>query len=97
MHHQEGYTRYAHEDAQTWSVSFLSSLLPEQYITTHVRTWQEFLKIPDSYQQTVRYYGVYSNKSRGMRKTQQIPEFMLVEDDEPSYGKSWSSILARDF
>ena len=49
--------------------------------------------IPDSYQQTVRYYGVYSNKGRGMRKTQQIPEFMLVEDDESSYGKSWRHMI----
>jgi len=49
--------------------------------------------IPEVYQQMVRYYGVYSNRSRGGRKTEEVPEFMLVEDDEPSYGKSWRHLI----
>ena len=48
---------------------------------------------PDACQQTVRYYGIYSNKNRGMRKTQKVPEFMLVEDDEPSYGRTWRQLI----
>ena len=30
--------------------------------------------IPEVYQQMVRYYGVYSNRSRGGRKTEEVPE-----------------------
>ena len=32
-------------------------------------------------------------KNRGMRKTQKVPEFMLVEDDEPSYGRTWRQLI----
>ncbi len=44
--------------------------------------------IPEAGQQMVRYYGICSNKSRGMRKKERVPEFMLVEDDESHYGRN---------
>ena len=40
--------------------------------------------IPDRGGQTVRYYGCYSNVTRGRLKKEEIePEFHIIEDDSP--------------
>ena len=49
--------------------------------------------IPDAGFQMVRYYGIYSNRSRGNRKTETVPEFMLVKGEESSYGKTWRQLI----
>ena len=40
---------------------------------------QESTHAPNHRQKTINYYGWYSNKSRGLRKTQNIPE-LEIED-----------------
>ena len=49
--------------------------------------------IPDAGFQMVRYYGQYSNRMRGDRKTEAVPEFMLVKGEESSYGKTWRQLI----
>ncbi len=49
--------------------------------------------IPERGQQTVRYYGVYSNRVRGMQREDDIPEFMLVKGEESSYGRTWRQLV----
>ncbi len=49
--------------------------------------------IPDAGFQMVRYYGAYSNRVRGMRREDDIPEFMLVKGEESSYGRTWRQLV----
>ncbi len=49
--------------------------------------------IPEPGQQMVRYYGAYSNRARGMREEKDIPEFMLVDGEESSYGRTWRELI----
>ena len=53
--------------------------------------------IPDRGGQTVRYYGCYSNVTRGRLKKEEIePEFHIIEDDSPGgLNKSWARLIQK--
>ena len=53
--------------------------------------------IPDRGGQTVRYYGHYSNVTRGrLKKEEDEPEFHIIEDESPgSLNKSWARLIQK--
>jgi hypothetical protein len=53
--------------------------------------------IPDRGGQTVRYYGYYSNFTRGRLKKESVePEFHIIEDDSPGgLNKSWARLIQK--
>jgi ribosomal protein S27E len=55
--------------------------------------------IPDRYEQTVRYYGWYSNKSRGMRKKAEtddiIPAIMPNEMTSKESRQNWARLIQK--
>ena len=55
--------------------------------------------IPGRYEQTVRYYGWYSNKSRGMRKkanqNDNIPAVIPNEMFSKEFGQSWARLIQK--
>ena len=53
--------------------------------------------IPDRGGQTVRYYGHYSNVTRGrLKKEEGEPEFHIIEDESPgSLNKSWARLVQK--
>ncbi len=54
--------------------------------------------IPGRYEQTVRYYGYYSNKSRGLRKKangdNEIPTIILNEMSSKEFRQNWARLIA---
>jgi len=54
--------------------------------------------IPDRYEQTVRYYGFYSNKSRGLRKKadtdHNIPAIIPNEMSSKEFRQNWARLIA---
>jgi hypothetical protein len=60
---------------------------------------QLVLHIPDRYTQTVRYYGYYSNKSRGMRKKvqmdDQIPSIVPSQMSSTQFRRNWARLIQR--
>ncbi len=57
------------------------------------------LHIPDKYEHTVRYYGYYSNKSRGMRKKaqmdDQIPTVAPGEMSAKQFRQNWARLIQK--
>ena len=53
--------------------------------------------IPDRGGQTVRYYGVYSNVTRGRLKKEKVePEFHTIEDECPGrLNRSWARLIQK--
>ena len=55
--------------------------------------------IPDRYEQMVRYYGHYSNKSRGMRKKSEtddeIPTVMPGEMSSEQFRSNWARLIKK--
>jgi hypothetical protein len=55
--------------------------------------------IPGKGEQMVRYYGYYSNKSRGMRKKAaldaQVPFLIDTDIDSKEFRKSWSRLIQK--
>jgi len=53
--------------------------------------------IPDRGGQTVRYYGYYSNVTRGrLKKEDGEPEFHIIEDDSPGdLNRSWTRLIQK--
>ena len=55
--------------------------------------------IPGKSEQLVRYYGYYSNKSRGMRKKasldEQVPYLIDTDIDNKEFRKSWSRLIQK--
>ena len=55
--------------------------------------------IPSRYEQTVRYYGFYSNKSRGMRKKadtdESIPAIMPNEMSSKEFRQNWAQLIQK--
>lgn len=53
--------------------------------------------IPDRGGQTVRYYGYYSNVTRGrLKKEDGEPEFHIIEDDSPGgLNRSWARLIQK--
>ena len=53
--------------------------------------------IPDRGDQTVRYYGYYSNVTRGrLKKEDGEPEFHIIEDDSPGgLNRSWARLIQK--
>jgi len=53
--------------------------------------------IPDRGGQTVRYYGSYSNVTRGrLKKEEGEPEFHIIEDETPGgLNKSWARLIQK--
>ncbi len=53
--------------------------------------------IPDRGGQTVRYYGYYSNVTRGrLKKEESEPEFHIIEDESPgSLNRSWARLIQK--
>jgi hypothetical protein len=55
--------------------------------------------IPGKGEQMVRYYGYYSNKSRGMRKKaaldEQVPFLIDTDIDSKEFRKSWSRLIQK--
>ena len=55
--------------------------------------------IPGRYEQTVRYYGWYSNKSRGMRKKADqdntIPAVISNEISSKEFRQSWARLIQK--
>gem|GEM_PF-3170013 len=56
-------------------------------------------RIPDKYEHTVRYYGHYSNKSRGMRKKaqmdDQIPTVAPGEMSAKQFRQNWARLIQK--
>ena len=54
--------------------------------------------IPNRYEQTVRYYGFYSNKSRGLRKKadadDNIPAIIPNELSSKEFRQNWARLIA---
>ena len=58
------------------------------------------LHIPNSNEQVIRYYGFYSNKSRGMRKQREHPESIHIIEEEGNEAsrrrrKAWARLIAK--
>jgi len=53
--------------------------------------------IPDRGGQTVRYYGSYSNVTRGrLKKEESQPQFYIIEDENPGgLNKSWACLIQK--
>jgi len=53
--------------------------------------------IPDRGGQTVRYYGVYSNVTRGrLKKEDAEPQFHIIEDETPGgLNRSWARLIQK--
>ena len=55
--------------------------------------------IPGRYEQTVRYYGYYSNKSRGLRKKanadNEIPTIILNEMSSKEFRQNWARLIQK--
>jgi len=53
--------------------------------------------IPDRGAQTVHYYGVYSNVTRGRLKKEKVePEFHIIEDECPGrLNRSWARLIQK--
>ena len=53
--------------------------------------------IPDRGGQTVRYYGSYSNATRGrLKKEESQPQFHIIEDDSPGRpNRSWARLIQK--
>jgi hypothetical protein len=55
--------------------------------------------VPNKGEQMVRYYGYYSNVSRGKRKKQNqaglIPCILEPDEDSRAYRKSWARFIER--
>jgi len=55
--------------------------------------------IPSKGEQMVRYYGYYSNKSRGLRKKatldKQVPFLIDTDIDSKKFRKSWSRLIQK--
>jgi len=53
--------------------------------------------IPDRGWQTVRYYGRYSNVTRGrLKKEKGEPEYHIIEDDSPvGLNRSWARLIQK--
>jgi len=55
--------------------------------------------IPGKGEQMVRYYGYYSNKSRGMREKaaldEQVPFLIDTDIDSKEFRKSWSRLIQK--
>jgi hypothetical protein len=55
--------------------------------------------IPGRYEQTVRYYGYYSNKSRGLRKKadadNQLPTIIAGEMSSKEFRKNWARLIKK--
>jgi hypothetical protein len=60
---------------------------------------QLVIHIPDRYAQTVRYYGYYSNKSRGLRKKaqldDQIPTIMPGQMSSRQLRRNWARLIQK--
>ena len=55
--------------------------------------------IPARYEQTVRYYGYYSNKSRGLRKKadtdNQLPTIIAGEMSSKQFRQNWARLIQK--
>ena len=55
--------------------------------------------IPERYEQTVRYYGYYSNKSRGLRKKadadNQLPTIIPGEMSPKEFRQNWARLIKK--
>ncbi len=55
--------------------------------------------VPNKGEQMVRYYGYYSNLSRGKRKKQDmddiIPSILAPEDSSKAYRKNWARLIQK--
>jgi hypothetical protein len=55
--------------------------------------------IPDRYEQTTRYYGYYSNKSRGLRKKadtdNQLPTIIAGEMSSKQFRRNWARLIKK--
>jgi len=53
--------------------------------------------IPDRGAQTIRYYGAYSNASRGrLKKEDSQPEYHIIEDDSyRGLNRSWARLIQK--
>jgi hypothetical protein len=55
--------------------------------------------IPARYEQTVRYYGYYSNKSRGLRKKadtdNQLPTIIAGEMSSREFRRNWARLIKK--
>lgn len=60
---------------------------------------QLVVHIPDRYAQTVRYYGYYSNKSRGMRKKadsdDQLPTLTESDISSKAFRRNWARMIQK--
>ena len=60
---------------------------------------QLVVHIPDRYAQTVRYYGYYSNKSRGMRKKaesdDQLPALTESDISSKAFRRNWARLIQK--
>ena len=56
--------------------------------------------IPERYEQTVRYYGYYSNKSRGLRKKadadNQLPTIIPGEMSPKEFRQNWARLIKKN-
>jgi len=53
--------------------------------------------VPDRYEQTVRYYGHYSNKSKGLRKGADAAIPVIVKDQNSSrqWRQNWARLIQK--
>ncbi len=55
--------------------------------------------VPNKGEQMVRYYGFYSNVSRGRRKKQNrdalIPSILEPDEDSKAYRKNWARLIQK--
>ena len=53
--------------------------------------------IPDRGSQTLRYYGHYSNVTRGrLKKEEGEPEYHIIEDETPGgLNRSWARLIQK--
>ncbi|MDX9788743.1 MAG: transposase [Desulfobacterales bacterium] len=60
---------------------------------------QLVMHIPDRYEQTVRYYGYYSNKLRGLRKKRdeddEIPTLIPGEMSSKEFRRNWARLIQK--
>jgi hypothetical protein len=60
---------------------------------------QLVMHIPDRYEQTVRYYGFYSNKLRGLRKKRdkddEIPTIIPGEMSSKEFRRNWARLIQK--
>ncbi len=69
--------------------------------TFHALDWlaQLTTHIPNKKEQMVRYYGFYSNKSRGMRKkaanTEEVPALIHTEQGRKQFRQNWARLIRK--